>query len=335
MGTYYIGAFPPDYGGVTIKNLNLFHALDQEIDIKKIDFNRVKRGDLKEALRLIAALLNPNHRFVVGVAGKKTRKRFTSLLYTVNRKAMGKSVIMVMGGTAANDIAADPVFLKSVLCYKAVYVETQSMKKILIDAGVKNTKVYPNGRFMPKKDIECKERGSVLKCVFFSLVSPEKGVDVIVQAAKELPDIAFDIYGTVAPDYNKRFTDEVAQLDNVVYQGIFKGDAEEVYGKLAEYDVLLLPTRWHAEGIPGVLVEGKIAGLAEVVSDQNYNAELVKDGVEGVVLKRNTPEELQSVLQRLDQDRTYLQELKRGSKLSADQYYIENYIDKIKAELSK
>ena len=95
MSIVYMGAFPPGYGGVTIKNQNLYAALEKEIPIKKVDFNRVKRKDIKEAGRLVFHLLNPRNRFVVGVSGKITRKRFTQVLYYLNRKAMRKSIIMI------------------------------------------------------------------------------------------------------------------------------------------------------------------------------------------------------------------------------------------------
>lgn len=107
MSVVYMGAFPPGYGGVTIKNQNLYIALEKEMPIKKVDFNKVKRKNVKESIRLVFHLLNPGDRFVVGVSGKTTRKRFTQVLYYLNRKAMKKSIIMIMGGTASHDMSAD------------------------------------------------------------------------------------------------------------------------------------------------------------------------------------------------------------------------------------
>ena len=40
MKAYYIGIFPPKYGGVTIKNDNLYNALKNYIEIDKIDLNK-------------------------------------------------------------------------------------------------------------------------------------------------------------------------------------------------------------------------------------------------------------------------------------------------------
>lgn len=45
---------------------------------------------------------------------------------------------------------------------------------------------------------------------------------------------------------------------------------------------LLLPSKWSGEGVPGALVESKMAGIAAIVSDWNFNAEIVKNDSEGI-----------------------------------------------------
>ena len=99
--------------------------------------------------------------------------------------------------------------------------------------------------------------------------------------------------------------------------------------ELRQYDVLLFPTRWKDEGVPGVLVEGKIAGIAEIVSDTCYNAELISDGTDGVILKENNVSCLAEEINKMDSDREYLQRLKEGSRISAERFYIDNYIEEI------
>ena len=108
-----------------------------------------------------------------------------------------------------------------------------------------------------------------------------------------------------------------------------------MYHELSQYDVLLLPSRWKNEGVPGILVESKITGLPAVVSDIAYNAEIVNDGVDGIVLKENTAEALSKALLYLGENRSVLSKLKIGAKDSAEHYYIDNYIDKIVGELKE
>lgn len=335
MSVVYMGAFPPGYGGVTIKNQNLYLALEKEINIKKVDFNKIKRKKIKEIIRFIYHLINPMDKFVIGVSGKKTRKRFTQVLYYLNRAAMKKSIIFVMGGTASHDMSTDLEYKKCAKEYKKIYVETLGMKEEMDKAGFKNVEIYPNGRFRDKYVRERRSSNKVLSCVFFSLIQPEKGADIVIQAAENLSNVEFSFYGKIDSNFEKYFTSSINNLSNIKYKGVFKGTSEEVYSELSKYDVLLFPTKWDCEGIPGVLVEGKIAGLAEIVSNKSYNSEIVKDGIEGIVLSTNSYEELSRVIQKLVNDREWLHFLKQGSKKSAERYYIENYIKDISRELEE
>ena len=43
MAIYYLGTFPPEYGGVTVKNQNLYSALSKKIEIDRVDFSEIKR----------------------------------------------------------------------------------------------------------------------------------------------------------------------------------------------------------------------------------------------------------------------------------------------------
>ena len=105
-------------------------------------------------------------------------------------------------------------------------------------------------------------------------------------------------------------------LNNVSYKGVFTGSDVEKYNELSVYDVLLLPTRWKNEGVPGILVEAKIAGLAEIVSSQNYNAEIVTDGEDGVVLRDNSIDSLRKAILTLSEDNKLLDSMKYKSWMS-------------------
>lgn len=326
MGLYYLGAFPPGYGGVTVKNMNLYEALSMVSDIKRIDFNKVKRKNVKETVRLAICLTNRNNTFVVGVSGKKTRKRFSKLLYTLNRTAMNRSIIIVMGGTASNDMVNDMEYKKYVAEYKRIYVETEGMKKTLENAGLDNSAIYPNCRFKPSQRYKEKSiNEGKLKCVFFSLIQPEKGTNIILDAAKSLPQVSFTFYGHIVEDYRECFLNSVEEIENVSYAGVFCGTSEETYAELRNYDVLLFPTNWNIEGVPGILVEAKIAGIPSIVSDKSYNSELVRDGYEGVVLLHNSSSELIEAIELFDNNRQLLCEMSKNSLYSAERFFIENY----------
>ena len=332
MQNIYIGSFPINGGGVTNKNRDLYDALIANgVKISKIDLNEIKtKKSMFAFFKLVLAVVNRKNRFVIGIStGKRTRRTFCRLLYTINRKSMKQSILIMMGGNDNNNIIKDQLYAKWMACYQRIYVETEGMRKSLESIGLNNVAVYPNCRFRPNTHIMPRVDTGCLSCVFFSSVQPEKGIDLILIAAKSLRSVHFFVYGRVADSYKKNFEKKVNDLSNVSYVGNFHGSSEDVYAELAKYDVLLLPTRWAAEGVPGILVEGKIAGLAEVVTDHNYNAEIVTNGWDGIVLKHNTADELIEAISRMDNDRTMLLNMKHNSKISSEKYLIENNITDI------
>lgn len=322
MAIYYIGSFPPSYGGVTIKNKNLYEVLESKLDVRKIDMNRIKRGDIKEILRFIWAMLT-GEQYIIGLAGQKNRRRFTKLMYRFKRKAMMRSVLLVMSGVVEDVIQAGPDFMKMYSTYRRVYLEFPGMARKLTEAGVTNATVYPNGRPRPQTLEPIRNGNGPLRCVFFSQIEPEKGVDRILQAAERLPNIQFDFYGKIVSAYQDAFRNEISGRKNARYHGVFTGDSQAVYRELNQYDVLLLPTRCKTEGLPGILIEAKIAGIPGIISNINYNREIVTDGEDGLILDEDTALCLEMALRTLDENRDLLLRMKQASRASAERYYID------------
>ena len=117
MKIYYIGSFPPVYGGVTIKNKNLSEVLDEKMDMRKIDMNLVKRGKIKEIIRLIGALIL-GKQYIIGLACQKNRRIFTKYMYLFKKKAMKRSVLIIMGGLVNDVIEAGERNIKRINTYK-------------------------------------------------------------------------------------------------------------------------------------------------------------------------------------------------------------------------
>ena len=334
MAIYYIGSFPPSYGGVTIKNKNLCEYLGRDLDIRTIDMNRIKRRDLREMVRFCWAMA-VGRQYVIGLAGQKNRRQFTKMMYRFKRKAMGRSVMLVMSGVVEDIIQAGPMYMEKLSTFRRVYLEFPGMARKLAQAGVTNAATYPNGRPRPKVFEAVRDNREALRCVFFSQIQPEKGVDRILEAAMDLPEIQFDFYGGIVPEYVDVFLNEVEKLQNVRYHGVFSGDSASVYAELARYDVLLLPTRCTTEGLPGILIEAKIAGIPSVISGINYNREVVTDGVDGIVLEEDSADCLKAALVKLEADRDALLRMKQASRDSAEQYYIDVCARDVLAQLQE
>lgn len=327
---YYIGGFPPPYGGVTVKNELLFSALAEKMgpNLKKLDTQKAKKNPLLLLAQGLLLLANRRHPLIIATAGPQ-RKRITLFLNRFNRKVLRKSSMFVMGGHFADRIKDDPAYIAALKEYRRIYVETDGMQQELAPLGFTNVSVYPNCRQHPLRTVAVAPAGDPLRCVFFSLVSPDKGADTVLSAARQLPDVTFDFYGVVEPAWKDAFLREIDEIPNAAYHGVFQVQGDNVYSKLNEYDLLLLPTKCISEGVPGILVEAKIAAVPSVVSNVSYNAEIVEDGVSGLVLSENTPDALADSITLLDRDRELLYRLKTGALASAEQYYIDCYADSI------
>lgn len=335
MKIRYIGMFPPPYGGVTIKNKLIYDCLSETRKILTFNRPRWMTGSVFQILNLMTGII-PNQILIIGVsaAGEKS-KLVTKTLYFLARRNMNRSLYFMMGGQECYRIVDNRDEIKWYSEYKKIYVETETMKRVMQEAGVNNVEVFPNCRRKPKNEIRTQGERKKMRCVFFSNIQPEKGADIILEVAKELHNIEFYFYGPIEGSFNEMFKRTVSELDNVHYMGIFEGSDEEKYKELRKYDVLLLPTKWKTEGVPGILVEGKIAGLAEVVSNESYNSEIVKDGIEGIVLKENTKECLVETILHLESNRGSLRKMQVCSKESAKSFFIETYLPSILCQLDE
>ncbi len=330
MTIRYIGNFPPPYGGVTVKNKLLYDGLSEKVKIRHFDKPDFLPQNIYQFIVVLQALL-PGQQLIIGLSSRGEKSRIlTRLLFIFNRRTMRRSLYFMMGGTEADRIASNEKEQKWYRNYRRIYVETKSMAARLRQAGLKNVTVYPNCRRRPDRDESITYNPNrKMRCVYFSRIEKEKGVDYILDAAKSLPDIIFGMYGEIDPDYEKEFRSRIDNLDNVIYHGIFKKTGEGLYHELRKYDVMLFLTKWHTEGIPGVIVEAKMAGLPCIVSNMSHNSELIEDGEDGIVLKHNSSEELIEVLSRLDKDRGLLEKLKEGSLRSAERFYFDRYEENI------
>ena len=137
--------------------------------------------------------------------------------------------------------------------------------KYLVDYfSKKSARVYwfPNSR-IKSNIIRDTARPYQKKFIFLGEVRQGKGVDEILKASESLDETyTIDIYGTM--HYDSKYTKDLFnKYVNVNYRGVLNHD--DVYQKLSEYDVLLLPS--YQEGYPGVIIEAFAVGLPIIATN--------------------------------------------------------------------
>lgn len=324
MGIYYLGQFPPPYGGVTVKNALLFKVLGNRIPIKKLGFR-----DESSVKILLLLLTSRTDLFLLGFGNERLQRSLVCLLARVRPSVLKRCSLIAMGGMLPNHLSEDERYVNACSKLRQIYVETNSMADKMAELGFCNVSVYPNCRERPPKAQLPKATELPIKCVSCSLISPEKGADVILDAADRLRDVEFHFYGRIQQNYEESFKTIASSLPNVFYHGVFDSVRNDVIAELAQYDLHLFPTRWPNEGVPGVLVETKMAAIPSIVSNICYNAELVKDGSEGIVLSEYGVESLTMAIGNLRDDLDTLDKLKAGALASSERFYADQYINLI------
>ncbi len=124
-------------------------------------------------------------------------------------------------------------------------------------------------------DLPAPPEGPRQGLLFVGRLSPEKGVAVLVQAAAELAPGALRVAGT-GPEAAR-----IAGQPAITALGTL--DGPQVAAEMAQAVALVIPSLWY-ENFPRTLVEAYACGLPVLASRLGALAELVEDGVTGLLV---------------------------------------------------
>lgn len=153
-----------------------------------------------------------------------------------------------------------------------------------VEGGLPGNKLVIKPNFVDFSPPEARERTGFL---FVGRLSFEKGVDILAKAAQSLTDVSIRIVG----DGPERAL--LSNLPNVLCTGTLHGEA--VRSEMSAAQVLVLPSIWY-ENFPRTLVEAFGCGLPVIASRIGALAELIEDGVTGLLFEPGDPVSLAKVM---------------------------------------
>ena len=130
------------------------------------------------------------------------------------------------------------------------------------------TVTIPN--FIEQQSLRLRDtvRPTVKNVIFVGHIQKTKGVLEIIEAAKELPDMQFNLLGAVQIELS-----EVDVPQNVRLPGNQSRDV--VLQQLREADVFLFPS--YTEGFANAMTEAMASGLPVIATDVGANKEMIED----------------------------------------------------------
>lgn len=149
---------------------------------------------------------------------------------------------------------------------------------------------------------------------FVGRVSPEKGIDLLVESAKTLPDLPFKVAGNF-----DRTLDLVRQAPlNIEFTGQLNPDALiEFY---AQARMILAPSKWY-EGLPMAVIEAMLSGKPVVCSNIGGLPEIVDDGISGLLFHHNDAKDLTEKIQMLWDDQKRCRGMGMAAREKAEKEY--------------
>jgi len=181
---------------------------------------------------------------------------------------------------------------------------SHTLKDFFINQGVDKNKIeYLKYGFNTKKIIYNKKvftQKSKINFGFMGRVIPTKGIKVLVDTFKKLPNEQLSIYGSIGEQ--KRFL----ETKNIIFKGAYNNN--NINEVLNDIDVLIVPSIWY-ENAPLVIQEAFLAGIPVITSDIGGMAELVKDKVNGFTFKVGSSEDLMSTIKKISNNPIILNSL--------------------------
>jgi L-malate glycosyltransferase len=142
---------------------------------------------------------------------------------------------------------------------------------------------------------------------------------------REFPSTRFVLIGD--GEQREIFEKKVAAL-GLQQNFLFLGRRSDVPEILACCDIAVLPSR--AEGLPNAVLEYLAAGLPTVVSRVGGNAELIKDGVTGLVVPSENSEALSAALLKFLREPALARKMaQRGHEFAVSNFSFERLVDDV------
>ena len=172
--------------------------------------------------------------------------------------------------------------------------------KLVSSSDIYMGKTFTIHNFIEKNNILAKTDSKNPYIVFVGRLSKEKGVELLANTAKILPDINFVVAGN-GPD------DEVLKnIPNVTLKGFVTG--KELTDLMANAKLLIAPSVCY-ENNPLSILESHSLGVPVVTMNYGGMAELVEDGKTGV-LAEATPESVAEAVKKCLGNEEYYKTLK-------------------------
>lgn len=284
--------------GQTVKTKVLLQELQRQYPERKIicvDTYQYSKHVFSVLIHIVKAFVECEHIFVL--LSRNGRRFLFPVLTGMNKVFRRRLYHDVVGGALPQEVKERPALGKQLKQFEVNWVEFHKMKEELEKAGVSNVEVLPNFKrlhILQESELT-DEYQEPFVFSMFSRVVKEKGMGVAAKAIAEVNSrfgkqrAVLHIYGPIDDSYKTEFNEILEQYKECVsYKGCIPFDKSTE--ELASSYMLLFPSVYRGEGMPGTIIDAFSAGVPVIATDWHFNAELVQNGITGYCYDWKQPE---------------------------------------------
>jgi glycosyltransferase involved in cell wall biosynthesis len=325
MRILLIGPLPPPLGGATVLFSQLVEELSKnpDLSISVINTARSKISVLYNVLILIRTItrtfFEAPKNDIIGFHASNNGALFFAPFICLICKIYNKPwVFRGFGGYFHEWFQSLPffgkwVFTNTLLKADAILLETKSSLDFFkkIDPNLPVT-WYSNSR-KQNASIKYKSNNNATKFIFLGHVSLVKGIAELIEASKQVNNITIDVYGPLKDNFTKD-----SFLGNINYKGIVQPNL--ISDVIAEYDALILPSKYQKEGYPGVIIEAFNAGIPVITTNIGAIPEIIDDQ-SGILIEPGNVKQLSEAIENLNTNSQLYLKLKEGALNRSENFF--------------
>ena len=318
-----------EFGGELLKNKNIIARMKQvgyrvnAIDTYRSHHSLSRRLNVVTKI-LLALLFRRKDVFVLA----SSFENVYGLIKLMHYLPFDYDIVDWVIGCSLNKLVKEKLVDKKYMSSISLHVvEAEGMKRELMDSlAITNIVVSYNFRDLtPIPPISKYEDGRI-HFLFFSRITPLKGVSIILSAASILNKEGYehkyciDFYGEVAPEYKDEFYNGINKNKNLSFCKTLQLKDRSNYDHLARYHYMLFPTFWPGEGFPGAIIDCYIAGVPIIASNWGYIPEFIEEGMTGRIIPTHNVEMLANVMKEAINGEMNCLEMSRNCQIKAKEF---------------
>lgn len=315
--------------------LNIF-ANEKDVELIFIDLHEWKRKPFKTFFAIINSIKNVDcillmcavngARFLIPIINLIIKNKKKKFVYSFIGCGPLNKVIKNLSEEQSFDFLIHQEFCnkkdskmgRELNKLNALLAETDTFAKTINEFyNISNCITIDNFRDVKIQEYKPKLYQPPVKLIFLSRVSSIKGIFDILEVVSKIniskPRVLLDIYGPILMDEEEKkvFLDYINKVPEINYFGIL--DMLSINDLLKKYDLLVFPTRYLAEGTPGIISEALLNNLPIISSSFPQANDILKNGIDSILFEFRNIVDLQKKLESLINDIDLIEHLRMGT----------------------